>query len=668
MRSVQMVGIGVLLSGLVGCGYTQDDQVEMSSHALVVSQANVLGFEDATQWQSTVALSSSTTHSQGAKSLGVKAKGYVEVNSVALSSLSGVTSMLSIDMQLPAAQSNPSWYGFVQLLVSVPSKGIYNAFLGQQELTGRPLSQFLPLTFSLTPSLVTTLRAGGYQDFKIKVVVNVPWDATGTYLFDNLHFLADCPTACGAHGACNRSTLRCDCNLGWTGSACATCAAGFVMQAGACVPANGDSASVWPNQFSKASSDAWLVAHHDEIQTVKPNVLVLDFVNVSTPAADTARVNQIFAAHAEASRMQGFKNPAQPSQLQYQLAKFVDLRDGVNGRPAAPAGFAYQNSTLYPASASARSTSAGVDYSMFFGQAFANLYGYADPAQPGRFLTLCELVERGLVHELWVVASGDVPDAGMYEVLESKQRYLPSGEKIAGSFERCAGNGCFDTTVPVCSRSVRIGMVNYNRGPGCFMESLGHGMESALSGSRAPFTYHDSIYAPIENWFVPFASFNLDTKYGLPYRNLYEVICPDVVGVGSFCFSYPTTTSLTISYPGTSITQNPWDAVCGSVHFSPNALGQYDICGDGPRIGPCDPASSTSVSTSCMGYGRHGGPGGADQQQVVSGMNWTQYDSLASDCDGAFLVWWEQNMPMFGSGQTFADGTRMKSVWPYLYY
>ena len=25
-------------------------------------------------------------------------------------------------------------------------------------------------------------------------------------------------------------------------------------------------------------------------------------------------------------------------------------------------------------------------------------------------------------------------------------------------------------------------------------------------------------------------------------------------------------------------------------------------------------------------------------------------------------------MPMFGSGQTFADGTRMKSVWPYLYY
>jgi len=216
MRSLQIVGIGLLLSGLVGCGSTQDDQdqVEMSSHALVVSPQNVFGFEDATQWQSTVALSSSTTHSQGSKSLGVKAKGYVEVNSVALSSLTGVTSMLSIDVQLPAAQSNPSWYGFIQLQVSVPSKGVYNAFLGQQELTGRPLLQFLPLTFNLPSSLVTTLQAGGYQDFKIKVVVNVPWDETGTYLFDNMHFLADCPTACGAHGACNRSTLACDCSLG----------------------------------------------------------------------------------------------------------------------------------------------------------------------------------------------------------------------------------------------------------------------------------------------------------------------------------------------------------------------------------------------------------------------------------------------------------------------
>ena len=669
MRSATVAGAGLLLCSFVACG-NADEQTQLTASALVVSQANVFGFEDAAQWQSTVALSSSATHSQGAKSLGVKAKGYVEVNSVALSSLTGVTSMLSVDVQLPTAQPNPFWYGFVQLLVSAPSKGINNLYLGQQELSGRPLAQFVPLTFSLPPSLVTTLQAGGYQDFKVKLVVNVPFDATGTYLFDNLHFMGDCPTACGAHGVCNRGTLTCDCQTGWAGSGCTVCATGFVMQSGACVPANGGSASVWPNQFSKASSDPWLVTHHDEIQTVKPNVLVVDLVNTSTPARDTALVNQIIAATTEASRMQGFKNPTQPSQLQYQMVKFVDLRDGVNGRPPAPAGYPYQNSTLMPASPAARASQAGVDYSMFFGSEFANLYGYPDPAQPGRSLTLCELVDRGTVHELWVVGSGDVPDAGFAEVLEAKQRYTPAGAKIAGSFERCAGNGCFDTTVPICGRSVRIGFINYTRGPGCFLHSLNHGMESGLGGPRGPWMGgHPSIYEPIERWFVPFAALDLDVKYNLPFANLEAVDCADDPGIGKFCFKYPTPTSIRIDNRGTIFNQDPWDAVCGNVHIEPNALGQYDVCGDGPRIGPCEAATTTSVSTSCIGFGRHGGPGGADQKQIVSGLTWgAPYDALAGDCEGSFQVWWNQQMPMFGSGQTFADGTRMKSVWPYLYY
>src|SRR4029450_8526438 len=105
------------------------------------------------------------------------------------------------------------------------------------------------------------------------------------------------------------------------------------------------------------------------------------FVNVSTPAQDQARVNEIIASAAEGSRMQGFKNPSQPSQLRYQVAKFVDLRDGVNGRPAAPAGYPYQNSTLYPADASVRASAGGIDYSAFFGSTFAHLYGDPDAAE-----------------------------------------------------------------------------------------------------------------------------------------------------------------------------------------------------------------------------------------------------------------------------------------------
>jgi len=668
MRSAKVVGIGLLLSSLAGCANAPDDGVEVKTGALVVNQANVFGFEDAAQWSSTVALSSSTTHTQGTTALGVAAKNYVEVNSVKLGSLTGVTSMLGLDVRLPTTQPNPFWYGFVQLLVSAPSKGINNVFLGTQELTGRPLAQYFPLTFSLPANVVTTLKAGGYSDFTVKLVVNVPSNATGTYLFDNLHFMGDCPNACGAHGVCNRNTLVCDCATGWAGSTCASCATGFVMQNGACVPANGGSASTWPNQFSNGASDPWIVAHHDEIQVVQPKVLVIDFVNTSTPARDQALVNQIIAGEAEGSRMQGFKNASQTSQLRYQVAKFVDLRDGVNGRPAAPAGYPYQNSTLYPATAAVRSSGGTVDYSQFFSQGFANLYGYADPAQPGRSLTLCELADRGLVHELWVVGSGDVPDAGMAEVLESKQRYTAAGAKIAGSFERCAGNGCFDTTVPICGRSIRIGLVNYNRGPGCFIHSLGHGMESALGGSRSPWVFHDSIYPPIESWFVPFANLDLNTKYGLPWSNLESVPCPDNPGVGAFCFSYPNTTTLRIDNGGSPIIQTPYDPVCGNVHMGPNFHGQYDMCGDGPAEGPCSAATSSQVSTSCTGFGRHGGAGGADLKETVNSMNWFQNDALAGDCQGAYLVWWHQNMPMFGSGQTFADGTRMKSVWPYLYY
>ena len=114
--------------------------------------------------------------------------------------------------------------------------------------------------------------------------------------------------------------------------------------------------------------------------------------------------------------MQGFKNPWQASQLRYQVSKFVDLRDGVNGRPAAPASYPYRNSTLYPASQAVRLASGPVDYTAFYSQTFANLYGFPDPAQPSRNLTLCELAERGIVHELWVVGDGGDPgnpDAGI---------------------------------------------------------------------------------------------------------------------------------------------------------------------------------------------------------------------------------------------------------------
>src|SRR4051794_41084039 len=189
-RGLGMAGVAMASVCFLACSGGEIEDVQVTTSALVVTQANVFGFEDPTQWTSTVAVSSSTTHTQGAVSLAVAAKNYVEVTSAALPSLTGVTAMIGMDVRLPSPQANPFWYGFVQLLVSVPSKGVNNQFVGQVELTGKPLNQFFPVDFNLPPSLVATLQAGGYSDFRAKIVINVPFNATGNYLFDNLHFLA----------------------------------------------------------------------------------------------------------------------------------------------------------------------------------------------------------------------------------------------------------------------------------------------------------------------------------------------------------------------------------------------------------------------------------------------------------------------------------------------
>ena len=177
--------------------------------------------------------------------------------------------MLGVDIQLPTAQPNAFWYGFVQLLVSAPSKGINNVYLGQQELTGRPLGQFVPLTFSLPASLVTTLKAGGYQDFKVQAGRQraVRRDRHVPVRQPEIH--GRVPD--GVRGARRLQPRHADLRLprrAGRAAAAPPARPGFVMQSGACVPANGGSASVWPNQFSKASSDPWLVTHHDEIQTM----------------------------------------------------------------------------------------------------------------------------------------------------------------------------------------------------------------------------------------------------------------------------------------------------------------------------------------------------------------------------------------------------------------
>ena len=152
-------------------------------------------------------------------------------------------------------------------------------------------------------------------------------------------------------------------------------------------------------------------------------------------------------------------------------------------------------------------------------------------------------------------------------------------------------------------------------------------------------------------WFKPFGGFDLNTRYGLPFTSLYGMGCS-----GNTCASYPTPSTASFKHGSTTYNVNPYEPGCGNVHFPPNARDDYDDF------------NTAQVLSSCQDFGRHSGAGGADAKTLVNNSTWSRYESLAPDCSGAFLVWWMQNMPGPGSGQTYADGSPMPGIWPFMFY
>ncbi len=172
-------------------------EVESTTQALTtVDIDRVLGFEETTVTDWSIiqsgpgTLSVSTTASQGSRSLAVASHGYVPVQSVALSSLgSRVGSVIHYDIMSPTQlkQISPTSYGATQLYLNSTSLGLNNVYLGQVELTPLPLGQWNTVTFTPTSSVLTKLR-GTYTDLRVTIVVNAPYNATQTYLLDNLRF------------------------------------------------------------------------------------------------------------------------------------------------------------------------------------------------------------------------------------------------------------------------------------------------------------------------------------------------------------------------------------------------------------------------------------------------------------------------------------------------
>jgi len=388
----------------------------------------------------------------------------------------------------------------------------------------------------------------------------------------------------------------------------------------------------WPNASSRANSDPWIAAHHREIRRMRPKVMVLNFVNHRSMDEMTAQVEEAIAAFAEGSRYHGYQDAGAPVFLQYELAYAVDLRD-----PSPPPGYPYRNSTAFPRE-NPTDGYWGFDYERLFSPDYTALYGIEDPDNPQRLLGLEELIDRGLVHEVWIYGDADVADVNGAEILELKPVYDQNRNRIPGVMNRCAGNGCFDDEDEIPGeRTVRIAFFNNTRGVGCLVHSLSHGMESIGA-------WNPTVVPYLSRYFTPFAAHDLNARYGVAAQSWYA--CP-----GGDCLTYPSASSVRYSLPAGSGTIDPYDPVCGNVHFPPNARGHYDD------------VSPFSVLSSCTHF-----RDGSGEVSPFTTADFQMYDPVAPDCQGGFLLWWRQNMPGLDNHALDDSGQPMLNWWPFIFY
>lgn len=155
-----------------------------------VSFPKVMSFDTTTLWtltQGSATLSSSTTKTEGAASLRVAPAngGWMEMTSAPMSAPTP-GSKLAFDLRLPHS-INPWWAGAVQLYLEVPSQDVYNQYVGQIDLTGKPWGSFLTMQFSLSAAQQAVIAAAQH-DLRFRVVLNVPSGTTSPYFIDNMRF------------------------------------------------------------------------------------------------------------------------------------------------------------------------------------------------------------------------------------------------------------------------------------------------------------------------------------------------------------------------------------------------------------------------------------------------------------------------------------------------
>ncbi len=394
-----------------------------------------------------------------------------------------------------------------------------------------------------------------------------------------------------------------------------------------------DDPTVWPNKFSSANSDPWLIQNHDRIRKMQPRVLVLNFANDVDMPAIQSHTDQLIKALAEATRYHGFENPNAPPFLQYQVLKYIDLRD----KPV-PQELAHKSSSLFPRQKNPPKDFY-CDYAAFYTDEFAKHYGFQDPKNPARFLNLHELINAGIVHELWFHAIHGPDGWPGFEVIELKQYYDDNCQPIPGRYG-WAGNGHSDT-MPWSGRTFRMAFFNPHRGIGCAMENFGHGLEG-LANSNSIAYY--------KKYFDEYAELNLDSRFKLPFKSLYAI------GGRNDKVEYPSPTTMKITRRDKTYSIDPYIAAGGNVHFPPGGRHHYDL--DSPF----------TVKSTIENWRRRNSPDGKDLPLDFNSSKFTPYNNLAPDGMGPWVVFWRQCMPGLDNKSLDDAGKPMKNWWVFLFY
>ncbi|WP_437760790.1 hypothetical protein [Sorangium sp. So ce1389] len=150
-----------------------------------------LGFEKPGQWTSSQAPLGFSTGwvTEGIRSLRIGTPtAWNQIKSVPFSTagMTPVGNKITFDFFTSPVQPNPSWLGAVKVLISIPSAGIHDQFVGTTNLSPANKNTFSPVTFTLSAPTLAALNASP-SDVSLTLELNVN-AGSGPYFVDNIRF------------------------------------------------------------------------------------------------------------------------------------------------------------------------------------------------------------------------------------------------------------------------------------------------------------------------------------------------------------------------------------------------------------------------------------------------------------------------------------------------